>query len=274
MWTPIGSRFSIEQTITTLSARSRTTSSSNSSQPRSDSSTSTWWIGDSARPRSTWRRSSSAVAAKPPPWPPSVKAGRTTAGVGSPSTCEMSVTIVDVGHLEAARLDRVLEELAVLGSAITSTPAPISSIPSSSRIAGLVELEREVERGLAAHRRQERVGPLAAQHRRDAFEVERLQVGRVGEAGVGHDRGRVRVDDDRAVALLAQHLQRLAARVVELAGLPDHDRAGADQADRMDVVTPRQGGPPRPTHRGSTARRAGPGPASGWNCTERARSSG
>ena len=54
VWTPIGSRFSIEQTMITLSRRSRITSSSNSSQPSSDSSSSTWPIGDSATPRSTW----------------------------------------------------------------------------------------------------------------------------------------------------------------------------------------------------------------------------
>ena len=65
--TPIGSRFSIEQTITTLSFLSRITSSSNSSQPRIDSSTSTWLTGDSRSPVSTWRRSSSLVSAKPPP---------------------------------------------------------------------------------------------------------------------------------------------------------------------------------------------------------------
>ena len=39
--TPIGSKFSIEQMITTLSALSRITSSSNSFQPSTDSSTST-----------------------------------------------------------------------------------------------------------------------------------------------------------------------------------------------------------------------------------------
>ena len=48
--------------------------------------------------------------------------------------------------------------------------------------ARLVQLAREVERGLAAHRRQQRVGPLAAQHVGDALEVERLEVGAVGEA--------------------------------------------------------------------------------------------
>ena len=67
--TPIGSRFSIEQTMTTLSARSRMTSSSNSSHPRTDSSTSTCPIGDSQRPRSTWCASVARSSAKPPPWP-------------------------------------------------------------------------------------------------------------------------------------------------------------------------------------------------------------
>jgi len=93
--TPIGSRFSIEQTITTLSTRSRTTSSSNSSQPRTDSSTSTCEIGDSANPRSTCRASCSTVSAKPPPWPPRVNAGRTTAGSATPARSSTEVTIRD-----------------------------------------------------------------------------------------------------------------------------------------------------------------------------------
>ena len=45
VWIPIGSRFSMEQTITTLSARSRMTSSSYSSHPRIDSSLSTSVVG-------------------------------------------------------------------------------------------------------------------------------------------------------------------------------------------------------------------------------------
>ena len=48
--TPIGSRFSIEQMMMQLSARSRTTSISNSFQPSTDSSISTSWIGEASRP--------------------------------------------------------------------------------------------------------------------------------------------------------------------------------------------------------------------------------
>ena len=58
--TPIGSTFSIEQTITTLSALSRITSSSNSPQPITDSSSSTWPIGEASMPAATIR---STVAA-------------------------------------------------------------------------------------------------------------------------------------------------------------------------------------------------------------------
>ena len=62
VWTPIGSTFSIEQMITTLSLRSRITSSSNSPQPITDSSTRTWLIGLAARPsETTWRSSVSVL---------------------------------------------------------------------------------------------------------------------------------------------------------------------------------------------------------------------
>ncbi len=136
---------------------------------------------------------------------------------------------------EAAALDRLLEELAVLGPVDRVEPGADQVDAELVEDPRLGQLAREVERRLAAHRRQERVRPLAAENVGDAVEVERLEIRAVGEAGVGHDRGRVRVDDDGPVAVLAQHLQRLAARVVELGGLPDHDRAGADDADALDV---------------------------------------
>ena len=78
--TPIGSRFSIEQTITTLSAWSRMTSSSYSFQPRIDSSISTSVVGLAARPAPAIRRRSASSWASPEPTPPMVKLGRTTSG--------------------------------------------------------------------------------------------------------------------------------------------------------------------------------------------------
>ena len=53
VWMPIGSTFSIEQTMMQLSARSRTTSISNSFQPSTDSSISTSVVGEASRPPPT-----------------------------------------------------------------------------------------------------------------------------------------------------------------------------------------------------------------------------
>jgi hypothetical protein len=78
--TPIGSKFSIEQTITTLSAESRITSSSNSFQPSSERSMSTCDTGDRSSPRRTICSYSSRLYAMPPPDPPSVNDGRMIAG--------------------------------------------------------------------------------------------------------------------------------------------------------------------------------------------------
>ena len=59
VWTPMGSKFSIEQMMTTLSSASRITSISYSFQPITDSSSSTWWTGEASRPWAT-RSSNSA----------------------------------------------------------------------------------------------------------------------------------------------------------------------------------------------------------------------
>ena len=78
--TPTGSKFSMEQTTTTLSALSRIISSSYSFQPRIDSSRSTSVVGEYCRPAPAMRRRSSALYAMPEPRPPMVKDGRTTTG--------------------------------------------------------------------------------------------------------------------------------------------------------------------------------------------------
>ena len=65
---------------------------------------------------------------------------------------------------------------------IASIRAPISSIPSSREHARGVELARKVQRGAAAHRRQQRIRAFTAEHAGDAFEIERLEVRPIGEA--------------------------------------------------------------------------------------------
>ena len=59
--TPIGSMFSMEQTMMQLSALSRTTSISYSFQPSTLSSISTSLVGEASMPRSTMSRNSSRL---------------------------------------------------------------------------------------------------------------------------------------------------------------------------------------------------------------------
>ncbi len=61
VWMPIGSMFSMEQTMMQLSARSRTTSISYSFQPSTLSSISTSPVGEASSPRSTMSRNSSRL---------------------------------------------------------------------------------------------------------------------------------------------------------------------------------------------------------------------
>ena len=69
----------------------------------------------------------------------------------------------------------------------------------------------------------------------DEFRRDRLDVGGVGELGVGHDRRGVGVDEADTQSFLAQHSAGLGAGVVELTGLTDDDRAGSDDQDVVQV---------------------------------------
>ena len=99
----------------------------------------------------------------------------------------------------------------------------------------------KVQAGLPANGGQQR---LRAFHGDDLFQIflrQRLDVGAVGNFRVGHDRGRIGIHQHDFVALAAQRFARLRARIVEFAGLPDHDGAGADDHDFLDVGALRHG---------------------------------
>jgi hypothetical protein len=104
---------------------------------------------------------------------------------------------------------------------------------------GLPQGHGEVQPGLPAERGKKGVWPLPLDHPEDRLEGERLDVGGVGELGVGHDRGRVRVHQHDPVSLGPQRLAGLGPGVVELAGLADDDGARPDDQDRADVLAPR-----------------------------------
>ena len=137
--------------------------------------------------------------------------------------------------VDADLLHRLLEEEAVLAELHGADRGPERLDAVLCEDAGLVEGDREVQGRLPADGREEGVGLFLRDDRGDRVAVERLDVRRVRELGVRHDRGGVRVHEDDAVALAPQRAARLGPRVVELAGLPDHDRARAQHENRPDV---------------------------------------
>ena len=231
--TPIASKFSMQQTITTLSCLSRITSISYSFQPRMLSSSITSFTGDILRPAETSASNSSLLYAIPPPAPPSVKLARQMHGnPNSSSASRASPSVLTRRDLGRSRPMFVIASRNSSRSSallMTSRFAPIISTPHSSRTPSFSTAEGDVQAGLAAEGGQERVRPFAADDLGDVLGGEGFDVGPVGGPGVGHDRRRVAVDEDDLVPLLPQRLAGLGAGVVELAGLPDDDRAGADQ---------------------------------------------
>jgi hypothetical protein len=172
-------------------------------------------------------------------------------------------------HAQPRPLHRRAEQVAVLGAPDRLVVGADQLDPVPAERAVLGELPGEVERGAAAQRGQQSVRLLALDHPRHRVRQERLDVGGRGEFRVGHDRGRVGVDEDHLVALFEQHLAGLRARVVELRRLTDHDRPRAEHEDLVEVVAARHQAATRRSRKRSNRWTAscGPGPASGWYWT-------
>ena len=74
----------------------------------------------------------------------------------------------------------------------------------------LGQIERAVQRGLPAHGGQQRVGAFLRDDLRDHLPGDRLDVGRIRHVRVGHDGGRIGVDQNDPVALFRSALQACA----------------------------------------------------------------
>ena len=123
------------------------------------------------------------------------------------------------------------------------------------------QLDGGVQTGLAAQRGQQRVRALFLDYALDKLGGDRLNIGAVGQARVGHDGRRVGIDQDDLKAILLEHLAGLGAGVVELAGLANNDGARTNNEDTLDVSTFRHVSSPRSRSRRSrqsSSRQGGP----------------
>jgi len=138
-------------------------------------------------------------------------------------------------HVQADLLHGLAEAVAVLGL-VDGVPAGADHLhPELVQHPLAGQVQGAIEGCLPAHGRQQGIGPLALDDAGDGTPLHRLDVGGVRHFRVGHDGGRVGVDQDHPVALLAQRLAGLGAGIVELAGLADDDRPRAEDQDAFDV---------------------------------------
>src|SRR5215470_10441839 len=147
--------------------------------------------------------------------------------------------------VEADLLHRVLEEKTVFGLLDGRNIGADELGVVFLEDAAVGKLDGEVERGLSADRWENgeacagREFALGANDFFQVFAGERLDVSAVGDLGIGHDSGRVRIGQHNFVALRLERLAGLGAGVVELGRLADDDGAGAEDQDFRDVGSSR-----------------------------------
>ena len=102
---------------------------------------------------------------------------------------------------------------------------------------GLFQTQCTVQRGLTAHGWQQRIRTLFFNDFGNRVHGDGFDVSGIGHRRVGHDGGRVGVHQNNAVTLFPQGFTGLSAGVIELTGLTDHDRTGADDQNTFNVST-------------------------------------
>ena len=103
--------------------------------------------------------------------------------------------------------------------------------------AGIGQFDDEIESGLSAQGTEHGIRAFFVDDAAGKVQRQRLDIDPVRDRGIGHDRRRVGVDQDDLIALLAQRLAGLAARIVELGRLTDDDRSGSDHQNLMYICT-------------------------------------
>ena len=98
------------------------------------------------------------------------------------------------------------------------------------------EVHRDVQARLTTQRGKTGIWSLTLDDLGDVFGRDGLDIGRVGELRIGHDRRGIRIGEYDLVSLGPKDLASLHSGVIELACLTDHDRSGSDHKDLLDVL--------------------------------------
>ena len=116
-----------------------------------------------------------------------------------------------LGIFDAQPIHRFAEQLAVLGHLDGFALGTDHLDAEFFQYTHFLERERGVQAGLAAHGGKQRVGAFLFDDLRHDLGCDRFDIGSVRKAGVGHDRRRVGVDQDDAVAFFLERFAGLRA---------------------------------------------------------------
>ena len=101
--------------------------------------------------------------------------------------------------------------------------------------ATLRKFNGKIQSGLPSHGGQKRVGFFPRKNFFQVFLGEWLDVSSMSQLRIGHDRRRIRINQNDFVALRAQRFAGLSAGIIKFAGLPDDDGARANDQNFLDV---------------------------------------
>ena len=137
-----------------------------------------------------------------------------------------------IGRLRLADVvEKVAEILPILGFADGFQGGAEETDVVPFQDAGVSQGYGQVQPGLAAQSRQDALRLFPLDNALDDLYGQRLDINPVGNVAVGHNSGRVGVDQNGGYPFLAQGFAGLGAGVVKLGGLADDDGAGADYQD-------------------------------------------
>src|SRR5690606_5407503 len=101
------------------------------------------------------------------------------------------------------------------------------SNPEAIKRSFVSQLECDIESGLAAESRNDRIRFFFFENLFDERGIEGLNIDSSRDLGIGHNRRRIRVDQNHLEPFFHQSLASLRSRIIEFAGLADDNRSAS-----------------------------------------------
>ena len=103
------------------------------------------------------------------------------------------------------------------------------------------KIKGKIKPGLSTQSRKQGIGFFLFNNLGHAFHGQRFDISRVGKFGIGHDGGRIAIDQRYSVTFFTQSFAGLSPAVVKLASLSNYYGPRSDDQDVFNIVSSRHG---------------------------------